>query len=152
MAQGVSHKEEAAAISRATQPKSKIGGATRRPGTPAARIAVISPSVDMRVKVIRTATSTPIGTVKGNACGNTSRNKYRTLERGPELRTRNSKSGRARTRKIRNVNSTAHNTAVTTSSRRIVRLSKRMIASLRRGSSIRRRHQRGLLKLVLHRV
>ena len=40
---------------RSTAPKcrtTRIGGATRCPGTPAARMAVISPSVDMRLSVI----------------------------------------------------------------------------------------------------
>jgi hypothetical protein len=42
---------------------------------PAARIAVISPSLDMRLSVISVPTSTPRGMVKGSACGNTNANR-----------------------------------------------------------------------------
>ncbi len=75
MVQGVSHNEAAAAISKAPPPNMRTGGATRCPGMPAARMAVISPSVDMRVSVIRVATSTPMGTVKGSDCGSTRKNR-----------------------------------------------------------------------------
>src|SRR5579863_2110475 len=122
-----------------------MGGATRRPGTPAARMAVISPSLDIRESVINVATKTPSGMVKGRAWGSTSANRYATVEGGPELRTRNSNRGRARCRNSTNVNSTDPSIAVTTISRRMVRLSKRIGGRL----GVRRRHDRRFLQLIL---
>src|SRR5579864_893365 len=145
MDHGVTHSEAAAAIHIATNPKNRIGGATRRPGTPAARIAVISPSLDIRESVIKVATRTPSGMVNGSACGSTSANRYATVESGPELRTRNSKRGRARCRNSTNVNSTEPSIAVTTISRRMVRLSRRIGGA----SGIRRGNDGGLLQLIL---
>jgi hypothetical protein len=60
---------------------------------PAARMAVISPSLDMRLSVISVPTSTPSGIVKGSACGSTNANRYAVNDDDPELRTRNSNSG-----------------------------------------------------------
>ena len=45
MVQGVSHKEAAAAITKAPPPNTRTGGATRCPAMPAARMAVISPGL-----------------------------------------------------------------------------------------------------------
>ena len=61
MDQGVSHSDAAAATSVIRKPKARIGGATRRPETPAARMAVISPSLDMRLSVMSVPTRTPSG-------------------------------------------------------------------------------------------
>ena len=67
----MSHSEDAAVTSVARAAQVITGAITRRLGTPAARMAVISPSVDMRLRDISTPTSKPIGTanvrVKGMA-------------------------------------------------------------------------------------
>ena len=51
--------------------RAATGHTTLRPDLPAARMAVISPSPDIRLKVSRHPTSTPIGTVKMSAGGRT---------------------------------------------------------------------------------
>src|SRR5206468_1340904 len=114
----------------ARKPNVRIAGTTRLPGTPAARIAVISPSVDMRLSVIRAPTNTPKGMANGSACGRTNANRYPTVEGGPELRTRNSNKGLARCRNNTKVNSTTPRTALTKISRKMVRLSKRINVSV----------------------
>src|SRR6266705_395620 len=93
MDQGVSHKEAAAAISIMKNPKVRMGGSTLLLGTPAARMAVISPSVDMRLNVSSVPTSTPNGMVKGNTLGSPSPNRYATWLAEAEMRNKNSKSG-----------------------------------------------------------
>jgi len=53
-------------------PNRRIAGTTRRPGTPAARMAVISPSVDMRDSVTSVPIRTPKGIANGSITGSTS--------------------------------------------------------------------------------
>ena len=62
-AQGLSHSVTAPQTTAANRQNSPIGRTALRPGTPAARIAVISPSVDMRPSASSVPTSTPIGIV-----------------------------------------------------------------------------------------
>src|ERR1035438_699980 len=126
---GVNHNDAAAVTSIATNPTSRIGGAALRPGTPAARIAVISPSADMRLSVSRVPVSTPRGIANGNACGSTSANRYTTIRVEPELRTRYSNNPCASGRNSTEVNSAIPNAALQKCSRKMVRLSRRMMVS-----------------------
>src|SRR5579883_3412731 len=112
MDHGVSQRDDAAVTSMATKPTARMGGATLRPGTPAARIAVISPSADMRLTVNKVPVSTPSGIANGKDCGSTSANRYNTARGELELRTRYSKRSLARGRNRTEVNSTIPNAAL----------------------------------------
>src|SRR5271166_4938505 len=102
--------------------KKRMGGTTLRLETPAARIPVISPSVDMRLRVISTPTRTPNGMVKLNVNGRARANSSPTVVGGAELRTRVSKSLLTRCRKITNVNNTVPSTELVIVSLNIDRL------------------------------
>ena len=79
MHHGVSHSVAAPVASIARNANASAGRLTRRPGTPAERNAVISPSLDIRLKPISTPTRTPNGTVNGNEAGTASANRYATV-------------------------------------------------------------------------
>ena len=68
------------------------GYITVRLGTPAARMAVISPSLESRPSPIRIPISTPNGMVSGSTCGSASRNRYSIDSQFEELRTTTSNS------------------------------------------------------------
>ncbi len=97
------------------------GNMIRRPGTPAARMAVISPSPDIRLSVISTPTSTPIGIVKVSVNGNTSANRYPTVELVALARTSNSNSLPTRCRNSTKLNSRHPSRALAATSRSILR-------------------------------
>src|SRR5579871_5756433 len=123
-ANGVSHSDDAPVIVIATSANVSTGAITFRLGTPAARIAVISPSLDMRLSAINTPTNTPKGTVKVSVDGIASANRYPTVGGGAELRTRISNSLPTRCKNSTNVNSTVPSSALFATSRKIERLSR----------------------------
>src|SRR5437899_2900237 len=110
--------------------KTRIGGATLRLDTPAARMAVISPSDDMRFRVIRTPARTPSGIVNVKVKGTASANSWATVAGGAELRTRVSNSLLTRCRKRTKVNSTVPSTELVRTSRKIERLRIPMVQHL----------------------
>ena len=65
----MSQSDAAAVTSMARVANVSTGAITLRLGTPAARMAVISPSLDMRLSAISTPTSTPSGTVNVSVNG-----------------------------------------------------------------------------------
>src|SRR5262249_30737822 len=93
-------------------------------GTPAARIAVISPSLDIRLRAISTPTNTPSGTVKVSVEGTASAKRYPTVGGGAELRTKISNSLPTRCKNSTNVNRTVPSNALLATSRKMARLSK----------------------------
>src|SRR5258708_24532003 len=127
MAQGASHSDAAAVQHNAIAARVSIGGATRRPETPAARRAVISPSADMRLRVISVPTRTPSGIEYGKACGKTSANRYATVEAELALRTRIANRGPARCMNTTNVKRSVPRNALTAISRKMTRLNLRGI-------------------------
>jgi hypothetical protein len=105
-ASGASLREAVPATAVASTANATTGIATRRPDTPAARMAVISPSAAMRPRPIRIPTSTPNGIVSGSTEG-TARANSQTAVSGPgALRTSSPTSGPIFCRKIRHVAST----------------------------------------------
>ncbi len=73
MDQGVSQSEQAAVAVTPSNARTATGSARRVLGTPAERRAVISPSLDIRLRASNTPTRTPIGRVNTSAGGKTRR-------------------------------------------------------------------------------
>src|ERR1051326_7545949 len=82
-------------------------------------MAVISPSADMRFRVMRAPTRTPSGMVNVNVNGTDSANSSATVAGGAELRMSVSKSLLTRCRNRTNVNSTVPSTELVRTSRNI---------------------------------
>src|SRR5262245_37607701 len=133
---GVSHSDAAAVIRNPKKAQVRIGHATLRAETPAARIAVISPSEDMRLRAISVPVRMPNGIEYGRACGSTSANRYPTVEPEPELRTRNSKRRAERCMKTINVKSAEPMIALAATSQKTIRLSRRIVYGAEGGETI----------------
>ena len=118
MAGGVSHSEAVAVRIVASKAKVRTGGITARLETPAARMAVISPSVESRPKPMRIPTRTPKGTVSGSTGGKASAKSQSTVSVLAELRTSSSKYLSTPRRKITNVASSVPSSALETISRK----------------------------------
>src|SRR5579872_1814980 len=126
MARGVSHNDAAPVTSVASSANVSTGAITARLDTPAARMAVISPSVDMRPRPMRIPTSTPNGTVSGSTGGRASVNSHSTVAVCVELRTSNSKSLSTCCRKMTKVASSVPSSALETISRKTYRVRMRI--------------------------
>ena len=68
-AQGLSQSEHAAVPSVAKNAKVRTGRITRRLGTPPARMAMISPSLDMRLSPMSTPAREPRGRARVSTAG-----------------------------------------------------------------------------------
>ena len=117
-ASGASLSEAVPAMAAASAAKTSTETSTRRPGTPAARMAVISPSLDMRPRPIRMPTSTPKGMVSGSTAGMPSANSHAVVAGLAELRTSSPSSGPTPCRKITQVASSVPMKALATISRK----------------------------------
>src|ERR1700690_2769605 len=122
MDHGVSQSEQAAVMNVKKRPTTSTGDRIRRLGTPAARMPTISPSLDMRLRVIRMPTSAPVGSAKVMVSGSSRPNREAMVEGVAELRTSSSKLLPARWRKSTKVKSTVPRKAFEKSSRRMARL------------------------------
>jgi hypothetical protein len=108
---------------------------TTRLGTPAARMAVISPSPAIRLSAMSVPTSTPSGMVKVRVNGIASKNNWATVAGDAELRTMSSNSLLIRSRNRTNVNRAAPSMALENTSRKMERLRMRMTRWSARGDS-----------------
>src|SRR5437870_6563691 len=126
MEYGVIHSVEVAVIVIAIIPTVRIGATTLRLEMPLARMAVISPSADMRFKVINTPARTPSGMVKLNVNGTSRAKSCATVFGGAELRTRVSNSLPTRCRKRTNVKRMVPRTELVTTSLKMDRLRTRI--------------------------
>src|SRR6185312_1037575 len=81
---GVSQSDDSAVRTSAQDANSRTGRATLALDMPDARIAVISLSVDIRLRPIRMPTSTPSGSAKGIVDGKAYRNSFATTGPGAD--------------------------------------------------------------------
>jgi hypothetical protein len=89
---GVSRSEASPASAAPSTANASTGAITRRLETPAARMAVISPSLDIRPSPIRMPTSTPNGMVSGSTGGKVRANRLKIVLGSGLLPTRTSNS------------------------------------------------------------
>src|SRR5471030_2855144 len=155
-ASGVRRSEAYPASAAHKLANTRTGRIALRLDTPAARMAVISPSAAMRPNPIRIPTSTPKGIVRGKTGGRPSPNNSRMVRALALERTSSSKSGSTPYRKTTNVASSVPSTALARISRKMYRPNSRTALGLLshqiRPNQIRRRHHLEFRQFFLHRV
>ena len=117
IASGASRSDENPARPRPSPANSSTGRITLRLETPAARMAMISPSLASRPSPIRIPTSTPKGMVSGSTGGSAHRNNASTVRGSALLPTRILKICSSLCRNTTNVASIVPRTALDTTSR-----------------------------------